>query len=79
MTDDLSIEIKQRIEQKIPGSTVDVLNGGNRHYALKVVATEFKDLSQVKQHQLVYSAITDLMAGHDAPVHAIDRMELSSP
>lgn len=73
---DLSSEIKQRIEQAIPNSQVDVILGGDRHYALSVVSDAFAGLAMVKQHQMVYAAINDLMAGNDAPIHAIDKMDL---
>jgi acid stress-induced BolA-like protein IbaG/YrbA len=73
---ELSSEIKQRIETTIPGAQVEVTQGGDRHYALTVISNAFNGLSQVKQQQLVYSAITDLMAGDNAPIHAIDRMDL---
>lgn len=78
MTDsDLSNEIKQRIETKIPGAEVEVISGGNAHFTLNITSKIFEGLSPVKQQQLVYSAITDLMAGDYAPVHAIDKMNLS--
>jgi acid stress-induced BolA-like protein IbaG/YrbA len=73
---ELSSEIKQRIETTIPGAQVEVVQGGDRHYALTVISSTFDGLPLVKQHQLVYSAITDLMAGDNAPIHAIDRMDL---
>ncbi|MCF6251826.1 MAG: BolA/IbaG family iron-sulfur metabolism protein [Methylococcaceae bacterium] len=73
---ELSSEIKQRIETTIPGAQVEVIQGGDRHYTLTVISNTFNGLSQVKQQQLVYSAITDLMAGDNAPIHAIDQMVL---
>ena len=73
---DLTDTIKQRIESAIPNAQVEVMVGGDRHYALKVISESFDGLSQVKQHQLVYAAITDLMSGNDAPIHAIDKMDL---
>ncbi len=73
---DLTDEIKNRIETAIPNAQVNVMAGGDRHYALKVISETFAGLTQVKQHQLVYSAINDLMAGNDAPIHAIDKMDL---
>ena len=73
---DLTDTIKQRIETAIPNAQVDVMVGGDKHYALKVISETFAGLTQVKQHQLVYSAIKDLMAGNDAPLHAIDKMDL---
>lgn len=75
---DLSSEIKQRIEQAIENAQVEVFQGGGGHYALTVISSAFEGLPQVKQHQLVYGAIKDLMAGHDAPIHAIDKMDLRS-
>jgi stress-induced morphogen len=33
----------------------------------------------VQQHQLVYRAITPLMTGDAAPVHAIDRLQTKAP
>jgi acid stress-induced BolA-like protein IbaG/YrbA len=73
---DLTDNIKQRIETAIPNAQVDVMAGGDRHYALKVISESFDGLSQVKQHQLVYAAIKDLMSGDDALIHAIDKMDL---
>lgn len=75
---DLPNEITHRIEAKIPHSHAQVSCTGPGHYVLNVNAPIFESLSMVKQQQLVYSAITDLMAGNDAPVHAIDKMNLSS-
>ena len=76
ISSDISSEIKQRIEQSIANSQAEVLCGGNRHYSLTVVSDTFDGLSQVKQHQLVYATIKDLMAGDDAPVHAMDQMNI---
>ena len=75
-TSELTDEIKQRIETAIPEAQVEVMPGGDRHYTLKVISGSFEGLTQVKQHQMVYAAITDLMSGNDAPIHAIDKMDL---
>ena len=42
--------------------------GGGDHWQLTVVAEEFKGLSMVEQHQLVYKALGDWMKG---PIHAL--------
>lgn len=76
-TSDISSEIKQRIEAAIPNAKVEVLTGSGRHYEISIISASFDGLSQVKQHQMVYATITDLMAGNDAPIHAIDKMNLS--
>lgn len=76
ISSDISAEIKQRIEQTIANSQAEVLCGGNRHYSLTVTSAIFAELAMVKQHQLVYASISDLMAGNDAPIHAIDKMTI---
>ncbi|MCK4842062.1 MAG: BolA family transcriptional regulator [Methylococcales bacterium] len=73
---DITKEIKQRIESAIQDSQVEVISGGERHFALKVISKSFENLSPVKQQQMVYAAIKDLMAGNDAPIHAIDKMDI---
>ena len=73
---DKSTEIKDRIETAIPDARVEVLARSDRHYEISVISASFEGQSQVKQQQRVYASITDLMAGNDAPVHAIDRMDL---
>lgn len=57
------------------GSRIEITSGGPRHFEISVVSSAFAGLNRVKQQQLVYGAIAGLMAGHDAPVHAIDRLE----
>ncbi len=72
----ISAEIKQRVEAAIPGAQVAVEAGSDRHYKINVISAAFEGLSPVKQQQMVYASIKELMAGDDAPIHAIDRMEL---
>ncbi|MFK5949434.1 MAG: BolA/IbaG family iron-sulfur metabolism protein [Methylococcales bacterium] len=78
ISSDISSEIKQRIEHAIAGSQVNVVCGGNKHYSLTVFSACFDGISQVKQHQRVYAAIKDLMAGNDAPIHAIDKIDIQT-
>ena len=63
-------ELKARIEQAIPGSTVAVedLTGGGDHFRAEVVAERFEGLSRIQQHQLVYSVFGDEIGG---PIHAL--------
>lgn len=44
------------------------LTGTQDHYQAVIVAAAFEGLSRVKQHQLVYAALGDLM---NRPVHAL--------
>ena len=46
---------------------------------LEAESKAFAGVSRVQQQQLVYGAIKDLMAGNDAPVHAVDRLVTKTP
>lgn len=63
--------VEQRIRDGIAGLThleVKDLTGTKDHYEAVVVASAFEGKSRVAQHQLVYGALGELMAG---PVHAL--------
>lgn len=72
-------QLREAIENALPGATVEVANGSPGHFALRVTSEAFTGLPKLKQHQLVYGAITELMSGDQAPVHAIDRLECFLP
>ena len=71
----MSIEddVKAAIESAIPNSTATVTGGGG-HFEIEVVSPEFAGKRILEQQRLVYTAISHLMAGDTAPVHAVDRM-----
>ena len=71
--------LKQAIEQAIPGAEVEVTAGGAGHFELWVKAAEFTGQSRIAQQRTVYAAISHLMKGETAPVHAIDKMEILVP
>lgn len=48
--------------------TLEDLTGSKDHYSAVVVSATFRELSRVQQHQAVYRALGELMAG---PVHAL--------
>lgn len=75
---DYSEEIKQRIKSTLPDSDVTVRMASDRHYEICVISSAFEALTQVKRHQKVYAAITDMMSGDNAPVHAIDKLDTRS-
>jgi len=62
--------VRARILAAIPDATVEVedLTGTKDHYRARVVAKSFAGLSRIEQHQAVYRALGELMAG---PVHAL--------
>tara|TARA_B100000282_G_C31306328_1_gene297882 strand:- start:198 stop:428 length:231 start_codon:yes stop_codon:yes gene_type:complete len=58
------------IMKKLPDSFVEVENlKGNDHLQVTVTSSEFKGLSLVKQHQLVYSALKEELASE--AIHAL--------
>ena len=69
--------IRDAIAQKIPGARIDVQGGGG-HYTIEVVSPAFEGLGRVDAQRLVYGAIAHLMAGNDAPVHAVDTLRLKT-
>ena len=64
-------ELKKRIREGIEGTEVveiEDLTGTKDHFQAVVVSSTFEGLNRVKQHQAVYRALGELMAG---PVHAL--------
>ena len=70
-------EIKKAIEQAIPGSQASVSAGSGGHFSINVSGAAFAGKSPVQQQRMVYSAIAHLMKGDNAPVHAIDRLQIT--
>jgi len=77
---ELTIEeqIKQAIEKSVPDSTAQV-GGDGRHFEIQVVSPVFAGKRTLEKQRLVYAALGDLMAGSNAPVHAIARLETLTP
>jgi stress-induced morphogen len=72
-----SSELKQRIEEAIPGADVDVqdLTGGGDHFRAEVVSDRFGGLSRIQQHKLVYDVFGAEVGG---PIHALS-IKTSTP
>ncbi len=68
-------KLREAISSSLPEAQIDVRSGGPGHFEICVVCEEFEGKSRVQQHQRVYAAISNLMSGPQAPVHAIDRLE----
>lgn len=75
----VAAEIKSVIIEALPDAVVEVEPRGPGHFEIKVVSNAFAGESRVRQQQIVYGAITHLMAGSSPPVHAVDRMECVIP
>ena len=77
--EEIAEQIRAAIAEAMPEATIDVQPGGPGHFEITVTDVAFDGLSRVKQQQLVYGAITGLMAGPNPPVHAVDRLECRVP
>ncbi len=71
-------QLKSRILDALPGAVVEV-DGGGGHFTIAVEASQFEGKNTLAKQRLVYSAIKDLMAGDNAPVHAVDEMKTTTP
>jgi stress-induced morphogen len=58
-------EIESLIKAALPDAkvTVEDLAGDGDHYAATVVSEQFRGISRVRQHQIVYAALKDQMGG----------------
>ena len=63
-------EVKQRIEQALPGARANVtdLTGGGDHLRAEVVYEGFAGLSRIDQHKLVYDVFEGEIGG---AIHAL--------
>jgi len=67
MTND---ELCKVLSEKFPGADIKAsdLTGGGDHWRVEIVAPQFSGKNMVEQHQLVYSALGDLMKNE---IHAL--------
>ncbi len=63
-------EIKERIEEGLPGSTavVEDTAGDNNHFRAVVTAPQFEGLPLIEQHKLVNAIFGDELGGR---IHAL--------
>ena len=56
--------IRERVLIALPGAEVEVIDttGTNDHFEARVVAPQFAGLAMVRQHQLVYAPLKDVLA-----------------
>jgi acid stress-induced BolA-like protein IbaG/YrbA len=72
-------QLRSAIAEALPGAEIDVRAASPGHFEIQVTSEQFEGKPKVRQHQLVYGAITELMSGDAAPVHAVDRLECRTP
>jgi stress-induced morphogen len=70
-------DLKQRIEQAMPGANVQVedLTGGGDHFRAEIVSDRFQGLSRIDQHKLIYEVFGSEIGG---PIHALS-LKTSTP
>ena len=71
-------QLKDKILEALPGACVQV-SGGGGHFTIAVEVSQFEGKNTLAKQRLVYSAIKNLMAGNDAPVHAVDSLTTTIP
>ncbi|MDG1482155.1 MAG: BolA family transcriptional regulator [Myxococcota bacterium] len=74
----LNDQITAAIAEAIPGAEINV-SGGGGHFEIHVVSEQFAGKRIIQKHRLVLTAIKELMAGDNAPVHAIDKLVCDVP
>lgn len=74
-------QLKAQIEAGLPGARVKVhaITDSGDQFAAEVVSEAFIGLSRVKQQQLVYRAVADLLKGDPPPLHALKLTTLAPP
>jgi acid stress-induced BolA-like protein IbaG/YrbA len=79
MSEHIAKQLHEAVATKLPDATIEVTIGSPGHYSLAVTSTEFAGKTPVAKQRLVYSAISHLMSGDAAPVHAIDKLITRDP
>lgn len=70
-------DLTAKLLEAFPGAEIACqdLTGGGDHWRVRIVASQFSDISMLEQHQAVYKALGDWMAG---PIHALS-LDTSAP
>ena len=81
-------QIIEIINDKLSPSVLNIINesfmhnvptGSESHFKLIVVSDEFKDLTNVKRHQLIYRTLNEIMDEiHALSIHAFDEKEYNA-
>ena len=81
-------QIIEIINDKLSPSVLNIINesfmhnvptGSESHFKLIVVSEVFKDLTNVKRHQLIYRTLNEIMDEiHALSIHAFDEKEYNA-
>lgn len=72
-------EIAAAISAKIEDAKVAVTQNKGGHYSIEVVSKEFEGKNMLQSQRLVLSAVSHLMKGDGAPLHAVDSLKTRVP
>ncbi len=71
-------KIRQAIGAAFDDAEIDVRGGGG-HFEIRVSSRLFEGENRLARQRRVYRAISHLMQGDAAPVHAVDRLDTKTP
>jgi stress-induced morphogen len=71
---DVAAALRTAIAAQVADAEIDVQAHGGGHFSVVVKSAVFRGKSMLENHRLVYAAMAPLLAGPDAPVHAIDSL-----
>lgn len=75
---DILVALRDSVIKALPDAVVEAQGGGG-HFTLVVTSKAFAGKGPVDAQRLVYSAISHLMKGDRAPVHAVDSLKTKVP
>lgn len=63
----------QRIKDAFPDAEIELQDfaGDNNHYNATITSRAFLGLSRVQQHKCVFDALSDILEGSNATLHAL--------
>jgi len=70
--------ITSAVKSRLPDAEVSVTGGGG-HWSITVVSAWFAGKSMLESQRQVLGAIKHLLAGDQAPVHAVDSLVTRTP
>lgn len=74
MSQPVADAIEKAVSAAFPDGQITVTIGTPGHFSIEVVDASFAGQNTLTRQRRVYATITELMAGHNAPVHAIDQL-----
>ena len=66
-------EIERLIKATFPDAVVEIqdLAGDNNHYAATITDEAFRGKNRVQQQRMVNAALSEILEGQNAPLHAL--------